>query len=93
MKNWNCRLVELNGEPDLLPWQSVSAHNPQRAAVAYCNTADAWDAAKWDNGFGAIVEVEEFGGVSGVHRMDIAAYHQLEFSATPVDESEIADSN
>ena len=60
----------------------MQAHNPQRAAVAFCNEASVWEDAQWANGSSAIVEVEEHGGESGVHRMLIVAYDKLEFSAT-----------
>lgn len=86
-KLWKCRLVGLNDDPlfEPLPWTSfIEAHNAQRAAVVYCNRPDVWECANWDNGFGAIVEVSEH-GETGVHRMEITAYHSLEFSATPAD--------
>jgi hypothetical protein len=80
-------MVALNGEAIALSWKPVQAHNPQRAAVAYCGDASVWEDAKWENGFDAVVEVEEFGGESGVHRMTISAYDQLQFSATPEGEA------
>ena len=87
MPRWNCRMVELNLEPVNTPWKSVDGHNVQRAAVAYCNDASVWEDAAWENGSGAVVEVEEHGGEDGVHRMLVVAYEQLQFSATPEGEA------
>lgn len=88
MRGWNCRMVELNREPvSGWAWKSVRAHNPQRAAVAYCNDVSVWQDAQWENGSDAVVEVEEHGGENGTHRMAVVAYEVLEFSATPADQT------
>jgi len=83
MRQWNCRLVERNGEPIGLEWVTVSAQGQSRAAAAYCDDHRVWNNVSWSEDDEAIVEVEEFGGESGVQRIVIRAYTTLNFSATP----------
>lgn len=85
MPQFNCRLVERNGSPVDMPWMAVGATNEKSAAAAYCDLADVWDRVAWEADDSAVVEVEMFGGESGMRRMDIGAYTVLQFSATPLD--------
>ena len=78
-RNWNCRLIEQNGERVNLPWETVPAYNPQRAARSYCSLSSVWDRAHWKEDDEGIVEVEEHGGENGVHRIAIRTYTALEF--------------
>ena len=81
---WNCRLLELNGEPvEENTWAPVKAPTPGKAAEQFCGEADTWAQCHWEDGSDAIIEVEEFGGETGVHRMAVSAYKALRFSATP----------
>ncbi len=87
MSDWNCRMVEHNGEPVQMGWLSVNASDAERAAASYCHTAQVWDRHSWSDGDCGIVEVEKHGGEDGIHRMAISAYSTIEFSAETLDES------
>jgi hypothetical protein len=86
MAQWNCRLVERNGDKVSMPWLWIEAIDTERAAEQYCHSAEVWDCTSWSEGDEGIVEVEAFGGEGGTHRMAVGAYTALEFSAEPAEE-------
>lgn len=79
---FDCRLVELNGEPSDLTMHSVRARDAEEAAKLACLEWLCGGSVGFDDGDEAIVEVDPDDPDEGKVRFQINPYTQMHFEAT-----------